>query len=77
MVDTAQVNAQIGFKLSFIIFIFENRYIFYSIQVTTDPDVDNIIINKPTDAIEDIPVFKNEDDKRQFEANLSIDLPTF
>jgi hypothetical protein len=44
------------------------------VQVTTDPDVDNIIINKPTDAIEDIPVFKNEDDKRQFEANLSIDL---
>ncbi|XP_052061305.1 zinc finger protein ZFAT-like [Mytilus californianus] len=44
------------------------------VQVKTDPDVENVYADKPTSVIEDIPVFKNEDDKRQFEANLNVDL---
>lgn len=44
------------------------------VQITTDPDVESNTADKPTDAIVDIPVFRNEEEKRQFEANLSIDL---
>ena len=39
-----------------------------------DPDVDATHIEKPTDAIEDVPVFLSEQDKILFEQSLNVDL---
>lgn len=43
------------------------------VQVKTDPDVENGV-NKPTDIIEDIPVFRDDEEKRLFESSLNVDL---
>ena len=43
-------------------------------QVQADPDVDSSTIQKPTDSIEDVPVFLSEQDKILFEQSLNIDL---
>ena len=43
-------------------------------QVQADPDVDSSHVEKPTDAIEDVPVFLTEQDKILFEQSLNIDL---
>ena len=43
-------------------------------QVQADPDVDSSHVEKPTDAIDDVPVFLSEQDKILFEQSLNIDL---
>ncbi|XP_050398943.1 zinc finger protein ZFAT isoform X1 [Patella vulgata] len=44
------------------------------IQIISDPDLENSVNKKITDAIEDIPVFKNDAEKLNFEASVNIDL---
>lgn len=52
----------------------EKNSIIGPVEVQADPDVDSSHVQKPTDAIDDVPVFQSEEDKALFEQSLNVDL---
>ncbi|PVD20845.1 hypothetical protein C0Q70_19006 [Pomacea canaliculata] len=47
---------------------------FKKYQLHTDPDVDVAPREKSTETIEDVPIFRNEEEKLEFEASVTVDL---
>lgn len=64
----------VGNFLSLLLCLCFHHVLVFLCQLHTDPDVDVAPREKSTETIEDVPIFRNEEEKLEFEASVTVDL---